>query len=47
MGRAVHAAARQPGRLLMLPEAGHNDVAIVGGDAYWRWIGEAIRPGSR
>jgi fermentation-respiration switch protein FrsA (DUF1100 family) len=47
MGRAVYAAARRPGQLLMLPEAGHNDVAIVGGDAYWRWIGEAIRPGSR
>jgi fermentation-respiration switch protein FrsA (DUF1100 family) len=47
MGRAVHDAARRPGQLLMIPEAGHNDVAIVGGDPYWRWIGEAIRPGPR
>lgn len=42
MGRAVHAAARTPGRLLLLPEADHNDVAIAGGEAYWRWIGEAL-----
>lgn len=47
MGRAVHAAARRPGRLLMVPEAGHNDVAIVGGEDYWRWIGEALRQPSR
>ena len=47
MGRAVHAAARRPGQLLMIAEAGHNDVAVVGGEAYWRWIGEAVRPGSR
>ena len=47
MGQAVHAAAKRPGQLLMVPEAGHNDVAIVGGDAYWRWIGEAIRSSQR
>ncbi len=47
MGRAVHAAAKHPGQLLMIPEAGHNDVAIVGGDAYWRWIRDAIKPGQR
>lgn len=47
MGREVHAAATRRGQLLMLPEAGHNDVAVVGGDAYWRWIGEAIRPSAR
>jgi fermentation-respiration switch protein FrsA (DUF1100 family) len=45
MGRAVHAAARRKGSLLVIPEAGHNDVAIAGGDAYWRWLGEAIRSG--
>jgi uncharacterized protein len=47
MGREVHGAARKKGQLLMLPEAGHNDVAIVGGDAYWRWVGEAIQPAAR
>lgn len=43
MGRAVHAAARRPGRLLILPEAGHNDVAPIGGESYWRWIEEALK----
>lgn len=43
MGREVHVAARRPGNLLMLPEAGHNDVAPVGGEAYWRWIQGALQ----
>ena len=43
MGRAVYDAARHKGRLLIVPEAGHNDVPIAGGDDYWRWIQEAIR----
>lgn len=41
MGRAVHAAARKQGDLLIVPEAGHNDVAVAAGDAYWRWITQA------
>lgn len=45
MGLAVHAAAKRPGRLLRVPEAGHNDVALVGGEAYWRWIEEALQGG--
>jgi pimeloyl-ACP methyl ester carboxylesterase len=43
MGRAVHAAARNPGRLLLVPGAGHNDVVTRGGAAYWSWIEEALR----
>lgn len=46
-GRAVHAAARRQGRLLILPEAGHNDVAGIGGDAYWRWMTEAVAASAR
>ena len=46
MGKAVYAAARRKGKLLLVPEADHNDVPIVGGDAYWRWFAEAIRPGA-
>jgi fermentation-respiration switch protein FrsA (DUF1100 family) len=42
MGRAVHAAARVPGRLLIVPGAGHNDVSEVGGEAYWSWIRRAL-----
>jgi len=43
MGRQVFAAARHPGELLIVPGAGHNDVADVGGAAYWAWIGSALR----
>ena len=42
MGRAVHAAARVPGELVVVPAAGHNDVDDVGGDAYWRWLERAL-----
>jgi uncharacterized protein len=42
MGREVFSAAKNPGQLLMVPEAGHNDVPEVGGEAYWRWLGEAV-----
>jgi pimeloyl-ACP methyl ester carboxylesterase len=43
MGRAVHAAARVPGELLVVPGAGHNDVRDVAGDAYWGWLGRALK----
>jgi pimeloyl-ACP methyl ester carboxylesterase len=42
MGEAVHAAARRKGELLLVPEAGHNDVADIAGEAYWRWIERAL-----
>jgi pimeloyl-ACP methyl ester carboxylesterase len=42
MGRAVHAAARMPGELVLVPGAGHNDVVEVGGDAYWQWLRRAL-----
>ena len=42
MGRAVHAAAKVPGELIVVPAAGHNDVDDVGGDAYWAWIERAL-----
>lgn len=43
MGRAVHAAARVPGELLVVPAAGHNDVIDVAGNAYWEWMQRALR----
>jgi uncharacterized protein len=42
MGRAVHAAAARKGELLIVPGAGHNDVASVGGERYWEWLGRAL-----
>jgi len=44
MGREVFMRARTPGEMLVVPTAGHNDVAEVGGDAYWSWLSRALRP---
>jgi fermentation-respiration switch protein FrsA (DUF1100 family) len=43
MGRAVHAAARQPGAYVEIPRAGHNDLPEAGGGRdYWRFLREAL-----
>jgi fermentation-respiration switch protein FrsA (DUF1100 family) len=42
MGRAVFEAAKNRGDLLVVEGAGHNDVADVGGEAYWRWLTNAV-----
>lgn len=42
MGVQVFRAARVPGELLIVPGAGHNDVADVGRERYWQWIAAAI-----
>jgi pimeloyl-ACP methyl ester carboxylesterase len=42
MGRAVHAAAKIQGELLIVPGAGHNDVEQVAGPAYWTWLSRAL-----
>lgn len=46
MGREVHAAARRKGEFLLVPRAGHNDVAESGGEEYWRWLTTAVRGAS-
>jgi uncharacterized protein len=45
MGREVFAAACRPGEILIVPGAGHNDVAEIAGDDYWRWLVRAIHSG--
>jgi uncharacterized protein len=42
MGQRVFAAAAQKGELLVVPGAGHNDVAEQGGRAYWEWLRRAL-----
>lgn len=42
MGRAVFAAAREMGELLIVPRAGHNDVPQLGGREYWNWLRRAL-----
>lgn len=43
MGIDVYNAAKKKGEFLLVDEAGHNDVADVGGDQYWSWIRAALR----
>jgi pimeloyl-ACP methyl ester carboxylesterase len=45
MGREVFAAAENKGELLVVRGAGHNDVAEIGGDAYWSWLARAVESG--
>jgi pimeloyl-ACP methyl ester carboxylesterase len=44
MGVEVHEAAKRKGQLLLVEQAGHNDVADAGGDEYWHWLGSALEP---
>lgn len=43
MGRDVFLAARHRGELLVVDDAGHNDVADVAGPRYWAWLTAAVR----
>jgi pimeloyl-ACP methyl ester carboxylesterase len=42
MGRDVSAASQRKGEFLLVQGAGHNDVAEVGGEEYWKWIATAV-----
>lgn len=42
MGREVYSLARNQGELLLVPNAGHNDVPAHGGEEYWRWVAAAL-----
>jgi uncharacterized protein len=44
MGRQVFAAARRRGELLIVEAGGHNEVAEIGGERYWRWLTSAVMP---
>lgn len=43
MGRAVFAAAKRKGELLIVDDAQHNDLAGLGGAAYWEWLERALK----
>ncbi len=43
MGVEVHEAAKKKGELLTVETAGHNDVADVAGEDYWKWIAGALK----
>ncbi len=42
MARTVHESARVRGDLLVVSNAGHNDVPERGQQAYWTWISRAV-----
>lgn len=42
-GRALYEAAREPKRLIVLPDAGHNDLVALGGDVYLDEIASFIK----
>lgn len=44
MGHAVFAAAKRKGELLIVDDAQHNDLAGLGGSAYWQWLERALKP---
>jgi len=41
-GRRLFDAAPEPKRYYAIPGAGHNDTYLVGGEAYWRTIGDFL-----
>jgi len=43
MGRNVYQAAKRKGQLLIVENAGHNDVAGVAGEKYWQWFRAALQ----
>jgi pimeloyl-ACP methyl ester carboxylesterase len=43
MGRDVFDAAKVKGELLLVPNAGHNDVWSEGGELYWTWMERALK----
>ena len=43
MGIEVHEAAKKKGELLTVETAGHNDVADIAGEDYWKWIAGALK----
>jgi fermentation-respiration switch protein FrsA (DUF1100 family) len=42
MGREVFKSAAVKGELLIVEQAGHNDVPEAGGDDYWKWLEAAV-----
>jgi fermentation-respiration switch protein FrsA (DUF1100 family) len=44
MGEQIFQAAQRKGEWLLVPAATHNDVADVGGESYWSWIDNALKP---
>lgn len=44
LGLEVFQAAKNKGDLVIVEGAGHNDLPRVGGDSYWAWVRDALKP---
>jgi uncharacterized protein len=44
MGMEVFNRSKRKGALLVVDRAGHNDLAQVAGEHYWRWVTESLQP---
>ncbi|HJP85282.1 MAG TPA: alpha/beta hydrolase [Gemmatimonadaceae bacterium] len=44
MGMKVYDASKRKGALLVVDRAGHNDLAQIAGEDYWRWVVESLQP---
>lgn len=44
LGLEVYQAAKLKGELLVVEGAGHNDLAEIAGEDYWKWIKTALDP---
>jgi fermentation-respiration switch protein FrsA (DUF1100 family) len=44
MGMEVYNAAKCKGALLVVDQAGHNDLPQIAGEDYWQWIDESLQP---
>jgi len=42
MGLQTYESAKRKGELLIVEQAGHNDVREVAGDEYWKWVTAAL-----
>jgi uncharacterized protein len=42
MGMAVYGASRVKGPLLVVDDAGHNDIPALAGERYWNWMAAAL-----
>ncbi|MBW4564707.1 MAG: alpha/beta hydrolase [Mojavia pulchra JT2-VF2] len=43
MSQKLYAAAPEPKKLILVPEAGHNDVADLTGEQYLQWINDFVQ----
>jgi len=44
MGKTVYQKARVKGKWFFVPDAGHSDLRIRGGEGYWEWISGSLEP---